>query len=356
LEENDLWDFTRILEEVKLQGLRPDIDVLFVDECQDLSRLQLDLCSQWGAQCDTVVFLGDADQALYRFAGACPEDFRDLHKDWSKVLEQSFRVSEAVHAYATALIRQIEDREDALYRPTIVEGRCYPCLVPDLSLEGSHMVLGRCNYHLTRWFKHLTKLGEPWHNPYRDIKQWNPTTTKTWTAVRAYDRVRQGLEITGEELLVMMEKLSADYMVRGIKTKRKKLIDEALGPYGKADVFWLSQSGWFQPAFLNFSDQAEDLFSLSGAAGGLISEHGPALTRKIPRVAIGTIHSVKGGESDHVWVDKSTSPTIGRAIMDPQTRDIAWADEVRCAYVGCTRARDTLGLLYPYGIENSVFV
>jgi len=63
---------------------------------------------------------------------------------------------------------------------------------------------------------------------------------------------------------------------------------------------------------------------------------------KTPRVVIGTIHSVKGGESDHVWVDTELSPMI---LREMQKSERASYDEARVAYVAVTRARQTVGLL-----------
>ena len=66
-------------------------------------------------------------------------------------------------------------------------------------------------------------------------------------------------------------------------------------------------------------------------------------TQDKPRIIIGTIHSVKGGEADHVWVDAELTRSICREIA----MDIghAYDDEARLAYVAATRAKKTLGIL-----------
>jgi len=60
-----------------------------------------------------------------------------------------------------------------------------------------------------------------------------------------------------------------------------------------------------------------------------------------PRVTIGTIHSVKGGEADHVYVFPDMSP----AGMDNSSTDSI----VRMFYVAMTRAKKTLHLCRPSG-------
>jgi superfamily I DNA/RNA helicase len=65
-------------------------------------------------------------------------------------------------------------------------------------------------------------------------------------------------------------------------------------------------------------------------------------TGKRPRFIVGTIHSVKGGEADHVWIDTELPPLI----LSEMQKDIrASYDEARVAYVAVTRARKTVGLL-----------
>lgn len=354
LKENELWDFTKILEETKRFRLRPEIDVLFIDEVQDLSRLQLDLTHLWGEECDSVIYIGDADQALYRFSGASPEDFRDLVHEWGNVLKQSYRVSQAVYQYAISLIRKIKDREDVDYLPTDKPGRFFSANQnPKLELPGSHMILCRCNYHLKRWIHYLIEKGIPWKNHYRlKNKAWNPASTKTWMAMKTYNQIKTGREVTGEDLIRMIEKTATDYLVRGVKTHRKRLIEESCGYYGSVDVFYLNSSGLFQPDFFNFKEPVEKVFSLTGYAGDLIRRHGSGIVDKEPECTIGTVHSVKGGEASHVWVDLSTSYKIALAVQESA---IARADEIRVGYVACTRARETLGLLEGVRSNNYVF-
>jgi DNA helicase II / ATP-dependent DNA helicase PcrA len=352
--EMGYWDYTSMLEEVYRRQLSPDISILFIDEAQDLSRLQLAITRAWAENCESAVWIGDPDQSIMRFTGAVPEDFRDLKCDWSHVLSQSYRVPISVHEYALKLIRRIGTRRtDIEYQPTGVWGTMvhHRHIYPDLSLPGSHMLLTRCNYHLPRWIKYLTRQGLVWHNPYRDEPAWNPATTHLWQAVRTYDDLSRGLDVTARDLLQMIGQITVDGNLEpGVKANRKKFLKD---PYERFDVYRLLETGWFTTNFHEFNRPLDCFFKLTGGAGGLLRTHGKKIVRQEPRCIVGTIHSVKGGEADHVWIDTTSSPSISRAALKSLT---AFDDEVRLAYVAVTRARQTCGLIAPVGLANIAFL
>lgn len=354
LTENGYYDYTLMLEECYRLKLCPTISVLFVDEAQDLSALQLAITQLWAEQTDTAIWIGDEDQAIMRFQGATPEVFGALQSDWSNVLKHSYRVPRAVHAYAMRLIEQIGDRRTAVeYLPRdeegIMDGGHY---WPDLSAEGTHAILCRCNYQIKRWTNWLTSKGIPWFNPYRPTSAWNPTETKLWQAVTTYDRLASGLEVGQGDLIDLISTIKAkDNLITGIKSHRKKLVESL--PNAMFDVFALSGTGWFEPEFFDFTRYIGDVFSLDGQAGALLDRGGRKIVKDKPRVIVGTYHSVKGGEADHVWVDLSSTATIERAAYESQT---ARDDECRVSYVAVTRARQSCHLINPAGLGNGVFL
>ena len=75
---------------------------------------------------------------------------------------------------------------------------------------------------------------------------------------------------------------------------------------------------------------------LGGAAAG-----GPAALEETPKVIVGTIHSVKGGEADAVFLfpDLSQAGDAAYQRVGP-ARDAV----IRLFYVGVTRARQALYL------------
>ena len=72
----------------------------------------------------------------------------------------------------------------------------------------------------------------------------------------------------------------------------------------------------------------------------LIDRHGHGILDIEPRVIVGTIHSVKGGEADHVVVFPDISP-----LQWDQLQQDGWDGRqavLRTFYVGMTRARESL--------------
>jgi superfamily I DNA/RNA helicase len=74
-------------------------------------------------------------------------------------------------------------------------------------------------------------------------------------------------------------------------------------------------------------------------AANVAAAHGPRALMDPPKVVVGTIHSVKGGEADVVYL----FPDLSHAGDAQYRRAGAARDSViRLFYVGATRARETL--------------
>lgn len=341
MDNNNYVDFTGILEEALLTGFAPDIDVLFVDESQDLSRLQLEIILQWAASTVSTILIGDADQCIFRFSGAQPEVFRDLENEWRDDLTQSYRVPPKVHEYSTRLISQAKDREDVIYKPKAdgVLGKIMYVDEPDLSLDGTHMIICRCNYQVTNWIDYLIENKLLWHNPYRtEDLGWNPHLTKSVKAIKTYISLMEGEKLKFADIKRMTESvISKDNLERGSKTYIKKG-DETV-KYQDYDIGNIMDLG-FTEEFMRGRKPISEIFKITGKAAPLISDL--SAVRQQPRIIAGTIHSVKGGEADHVWLDASMPTTVYKAI---QTDQQALYDEIRVYYVAVTRAKKTLGIM-----------
>jgi superfamily I DNA/RNA helicase len=95
---------------------------------------------------------------------------------------------------------------------------------------------------------------------------------------------------------------------------------------------------------LIFTTQAAE--SLLGSMEGSVAfpalvarRHGPAGLVERPRIVVGTIHSVKGGEADAVFLFPDLSEA-GHAAY--QRRGATHDSVIRLFYVGATRARRSL--------------
>lgn len=347
---NDYVDFPKMIEDALENVAVPDIDVLFVDEAQDTSVIQIKLLEKWIESVTSAVFFGDGNQAIFVFAGSVPENFINLPATWRKVLDHSYRVPKNVHTFANTILEQhCMNREIAPYGPR--DGNdgevIWHSTEPDLSLDGSHMLLTRCQYQLVPWRDWLIKQGIPWHNPYRPEDNFmNPTSSKLWRAVQTYAKLREGDVVKMDELLRMVECVKADgNLLRGAKRKAKG--DEQEGNFNwmeTVDFRNFAKLDLFTEDVCTLKKPIAEVFHLKGKVGDLIMHIGD--TNKIflekPRVITGTVHSVKGGESDNVWIDTRTSPKGYRMWQLSQE---ARNDEARVAYVAVTRARERVGLI-----------
>ena len=294
MHENQYVDFTGMMELVLWQGLRPDIDILLVDEAQDVSRLSMSVLELWSEECVSTVYVGDSDQAILRFAGAVPEAFINLDTAWRRILGKSYRVPQAAYEYAMGIIKQAKNRENVEYKPTEIEGQVIKgCNEPDLSLEGTHMILGRCNYHLNRWINWLRERNVLYHNPYRPgDKTWNPMNTKLWRSARSYVRLLKGEELRVGEFREMVKEMVANgNLIRGAK----KDLDDVLEVSGfkrdgleKIDLFGVIPLGLFTDEFLSFKKEVVDVFKVKGPSGEILLRTEDIFAK--PRVVIGTIH------------------------------------------------------------------
>jgi DNA helicase-2/ATP-dependent DNA helicase PcrA len=70
-------DFTDLIElcidTIPYAPMQPD--VIFVDEAQDMTKLQLKLIRNWALECKWIILVGDDDQCIFSFTGATPDAF-----------------------------------------------------------------------------------------------------------------------------------------------------------------------------------------------------------------------------------------------------------------------------------------
>lgn len=189
---NGYLDFTdlieRCFEDVEVAPYNPMFAIC--DEAQDLVNVQLALVRKWAKHMQYAMIVSDANQCIYSFLGASPDALLtdDIPETNKHVLEQSYRVPRAVHAYATEWIKQASVREDAAYYPRDYEGEVKRSTAqwakPETALqeirpyldEGKTvMVLASCSYMLDPLIKLLKESGTPFSNYWRRKQgRWNP--------------------------------------------------------------------------------------------------------------------------------------------------------------------------------------
>jgi DNA helicase II / ATP-dependent DNA helicase PcrA len=352
----------------------------FFDEAQDFTPLELALIRKWGKQMEYIVIVGDDDQLLYSWLGASTDVFLAGEPDIKKVLSQSYRVPRAVHAYAEKWIAQIANREPKEYRPrdydgevrTLKDGTCNnaDAIIMDarkyIEQGKSIMFLASCTYMLQGIIKQLRKQGIMFHNPYR-MKQgaWNPIRLnagegKVSTIQRMLAYLAGCPEVAKEQRLWTMDEFKQWVEIvnsRGnLRRGAKALLKEKAGGFFEVDMQELTEvfedTSSFWDVLDNFGlDPALDWFRNNVQAAKAKSLEFPStilrkerdidcFSRK-PQCIAGTVHSVKGGEADVVYL----CPDLSVSGMQEYIKGGEGRDAVnRMFYVGITRARETLVL------------
>jgi DNA helicase-2/ATP-dependent DNA helicase PcrA len=377
-QENRLLDFTDLIEvclrDVYAAPKNPS--VIFADEVQDLNRLQLTLVRKWGNRAQYFIMAGDDDQTIYSFTGATPEAFLDpdIPDDHKIILKQSYRVPRAVHGFAERLIKPVKRRQAKEYLPRDADGafqrerdtyKSVECAIlggaeEHLAQGKTVMFLASCSYMLKPLVQVLRKNGVPFHNPYRRSNGfWNPIRIgkRVTTASRIVSLLVAHPDFGGDhrpwtngDLAQWAEALRADGVLRrGVKSKLK-----AADPARPATMERLSEV--FEPAALDslaaawdggyrrllewWQDRVTaDLADRVKYPGEIADRRGPRALVETPKVVVGTIHSVKGGQADVVYLFPDLSQAADAQYCGSQeTHDAV----VRLFYVGATRAFERL--------------
>lgn len=372
--ETGLFDFTDLIEiagtSVHQAPGRPK--VIFVDEAQDHDRLELNLVRKWGAEdraVERLVIVGDPDQNLYEWRGSDPEAFFDpvLPDDQKLVLSQSYRVPKAVHAKATEWIERTPDRDPVEYRPTDQPGevrktllslRDAPALLRDArqytDAGKSVMFLTTCAYMLTPLVNELRAQGMPFHNPYRARSDWNPLSPQTrgvstLEKFKAYISPLLDTDPYIDPWEVGDVQLWTQSLARVLKRGKREVLDSMYPMQG------------FTPEMLDelFTEKSEPYMAYNIEAGDagwfrkhlkagvnvdyairVLEKFGAEAIVETPKISIGTIHSVKGGEADVVYLFPDMSRVGYQSAHTPKGK----AATLRQFYVGMTRSKDVLVL------------
>lgn len=374
---NHLIDFTDMIEiaynDFSAAPGNPTIG--FFDEAQDFTPLELALIRKWGQSMEYIVIAGDDDQLLYSWLGATAEAFLGVDAEEKRILSQSYRVPAAVHRYAEQWIRKIKNRQEKEYKPRDFQGEVRMFnggnyKEPDEIIRDAEqymkagktvMFLASCSYMLNPLIYRLKEEGILFHNPYR-VKQgaWNPLRAgEGSTAARVAAFMKGPINFdprdtwTAEDFLKWTEIIKATgNFPRGVKDSLPQIVEEmfSINCISLQEIFVEGSTIW----------QLFDDFTLENAAKWwlenvqsskvkaseyplrlILRNKNLKILEEKPKVIVGTIHSVKGGEADIVYL----FPDLSVAGMQGYVKSIEERDSViRMFYVGMTRARETLVL------------
>ena len=373
-------DFTDLISNVLRERISIPFDskVLFLDEVQDFSPLELSLARSWGESCEEVYFAGDDDQCLYAFKGATPDAFLFpvLPADQVRVLAQSYRIPRAVHAAACSWIEGLSSRMKKDYQPKPVDGEVgtlgitykhidplYDQLVSWIDAGKTVAFLASCSHFLDPTKHTLRSWGLPFHNPYRRTRgDWNPLSARSGATssserILSYRKfVDQQQWWTYRELWAWASTIEATgIFARGAKTAMRAKAEN--GKEGNTPVNPTDLEAWMPGEAAANAAIAGDLTWLQNNllsayqrpmeyACRVLESRGRDGLRGNPPIILGTIHSVKGGEADVVILFPDLSPAGYYEWVTPGEAQ----DSVRrMIYVGMTRAKEALYWATPAG-------
>ena len=396
--QEELVDFTDMIEQALLTvSVAPGNPwVILVDEAQDLSKLERDLILKWGERAGAVMLVGDPLQTLYAFRGSDPYFFEDsdVPSEKKKVLAQSYRVPRKVlEASRYWVSMQLPDFPQAEYKPKVVFGEVYegdvrvgehtwkdPAPLTE-EIEGvlrkSHdetvMVQATCGFMLGRIIRDFKEWGIPFSNPWRrTYGYWNPfrgkgmhwrvsrllsvckdtTDLKPWTYVQIGEFCKslksKGVFRRGWKTRVL--ELAKQYESHPDSTPEAYELDEWFGEESFLKRAWLGEftelevmEWWFK----NRSSSTSE--SLASYLYRIVERFGAEAIREEPRVFVGTIHSFKGAEADHVYVFPDLPPVAFEAWK--QQYGSQFEEVVRAFYVAMTRSKERLTICRPSSIK-----
>jgi DNA helicase-2/ATP-dependent DNA helicase PcrA len=356
-QRNDLMQHDDYVALALTEGYRPDARVLYVDEFQDLSPLQLALLRQWAASggIDRLYVAGDPHQSIYGFRGAEPFALRDATVDETVRVEESKRCPEDVVTAAKAVVAPTPEH-DVSNVTAMRDGGRVTHTVADTATDLGQLVHERLTDHeqvylLARTNRQAGKLawglreaGVPYLdiNPNGVLRRWENPMPQLLAAARGFATGDSWPGLIADTVL----DTSADAEPRRepkVMAKDRRLRDDTSG---HTDVQPAEYRNWFPDATagdaeslikqLGLDDWQRDL--LTGALRSGADNH-PADVR------VGTIHAAKGLEAPSVIIAPAYSHhQHERYHDDPATE----AEERRLFYVGLTRAKHRVDILHEF--------
>lgn len=320
------FDYTDLLTRYLTDGRELDIDVIFVDEGQDLSKLQWEVVRKLGRNAKRRYIAGDDDQSIFTWAGASPEAFNEEPAEDARVLPQSYRIPKAVHLLSEKIVGRIRHRYPKQFYPRTEEGE----VLPVGFLQHTHLgdvstyVLFRNHYRGQVLAGQLEALGWPYSGAYSPLE-----AGETGAVLTGYQKALEGKSLTHSEAKAMVLYANKAYLVPSGET----IAAVATGDLKLNQVFSEQiRNAPFEVVFPKV--KSAEYIGRAIKTAGIRAVLNPSVT-------LMSIHQSKGREANTVILDLEMSRrTYEHMMVEPD-------DEHRVFYVGVTRAKNRLLTLMP---------
>ena len=326
-------DYTDLLLLVKDRKIHIPVDVVFIDEAQDLTKLQWQVVFQFFQDAKTWIVAGDPNQSIFEWAGADVPFFLNMRTDEQKVLEKSYRCSKAVWNTAKAIYACIQEKAPIPDKGTDEEGFAIVSQdykLPDnvlytLATKGSLLCLALQNSYLDKYVEYCVTYGIPY-----EIKLQGQYKHCVKPSIIRYFK-KLVMVLTNAELFDKYITHNADHPRSDARSDRS--FKETLEEDGVISWDFDDKNAVLK----NLADLVckkvhkpdEQAFMLRSVLSGNI-------LIKEDYVTITNVHQVKGAESDYVLLcDNVAGMYRNRAENNAPYKDYL----LRVLYVGVTRAK-----------------
>jgi len=292
-----ILDFDDLLLSYLEYGKPLNVTTAFIDEAQDLTPLQWQVVYKLFANCEKIIIAGDDDQAVYEWSGADVTQFLRFSKEHT-ILNKSYRMPDKILAISKKITNDIRVRQTKECQSNGEEGVIdVHRKMSEMNFKGGELLLARTNYILRGLSFKLEDQGILY-----ELKG-KPSINKTvLNAIECFNRV-QNKEIPSKEFMPY----------RGMfKNNFENL------KWHEAIVMPKHQVAYYERVLANG-------------------------TYNNTPVHLETFHSAKGSEADKVII----STDITTKVHENFNRNLD--SELRCLYVGVTRAKKNLTILLPVG-------
>ncbi|RQG96398.1 UvrD-helicase domain-containing protein [Natrarchaeobius chitinivorans] len=369
--------FADMLERVKQRSLLPSVDYLVIDEFQDITTLQYDVYEEWKPHMEQVLIAGDDDQVVYSWQGADPALLLDEDVDDDVILPNSYRLPSNVLNAVNQEIRHIDHRQDKDLNPRkeggAVEARRNASMLDVVRMvrrslaedDGTIMVLFRARYQMFQFIDEFITEGMPFTS-LTDQRMWTDRLTQY---VRAVEAIDAGEDVTGLQARRLADMLQESAFGSNERDDLFDTIDERQEEAGIDDLQELMIPGQvvedhapFMPGPASAADMVRKVTNFQKKSVRSYFAIGEYQGMDTDQIRVGTIHSAKGREADHVIVATDLTEKVVEqmvATVDDPTEipgceeftkttspvPVLTDNERRVFYVGMSRARERLVLL-----------
>ena len=328
-----LIDFNDMISDFIKSDASPKFDVVFIDEAQDLSRLQWNMAKSIWDKTEDNYIAGDDDQAIFRWAGA---DVDSFIAQTGKILNltESYRVPGVVHDLAMGIVKRISKRLHKEWAPRSKSGLLsYYHEFKDVDMSnGKWFVLARTRHMLNEVENVLYSKGLYYHNKFKKGYEKD-----LYEAVIDWEKWRKNNDLNHEKIKRIASYMSPNHYqkesLQYLSKDKSYNMTEAYNNQGlKTKMVWYE-------AFDSAPQTQIEYIRKMRANGEQLN--------KEPRIFLSTIHGVKGGECSNVVLLTDLSRNTQKNM------DRFPDDENRLFYVGATRTKDHLHIVRPKHIYKS---